>query len=57
MVAAGVSGSVVSMICDSGERYGHTYYDDDWLARNGFDLAPWCRLLDEFCATGRLPRI
>lgn len=28
------SGSVVSMICDSGSRYQNTYYDEQWLARN-----------------------
>lgn len=38
MVAAGVSGSVVTLICDSGDRYGDTYFDDDWLASH--DLAP-----------------
>ena len=28
------------MICDGGERYLGTYYDDRWLAANGFDIAP-----------------
>lgn len=32
MVAGGMSGSVVTLICDSGDRYADTYYDDDWLA-------------------------
>lgn len=34
MVAAGVSGSVVTLICDSGDRYVDTYFDDAWLAAN-----------------------
>jgi cysteine synthase A len=28
-------GSIVTLICDSGERYQDTYYNDGWLARNG----------------------
>lgn len=38
MVAAGAGGSVVTLICDSGERYADTYFDDRWLAAH--DLAP-----------------
>ncbi len=30
-------GSVVSLLCDSGERYRSTYYNDAWLAENGLD--------------------
>ena len=29
MVAAGERGSVVTLICDDGRRYAHTYYADD----------------------------
>ena len=38
MVATGASGSVVTLICDGGERYGDTYFDEAWLTENG--LAP-----------------
>jgi cysteine synthase A len=38
--AAGRSGSIVSLLCDGGERYAHTYFDDGWLAEHGIDLAP-----------------
>lgn len=38
MVARGDSGSVVALICDSGDRYADTYYDPAWLAAH--DLAP-----------------
>ncbi|KQN30764.1 cysteine synthase [Sphingomonas sp. Leaf34] len=31
MAAAGESGSVVTLLCDGGDRYGCTYYDDAWL--------------------------
>jgi cysteine synthase A len=54
MLAAGVRGSVVSLLCDGGERYAHTYYDDDWLEQQGIDLAPYQRALGDFLATGRL---
>jgi cysteine synthase A len=40
MVAAGESGSVVAILCDGGERYAGSYYDDSWLSAQGFDLAP-----------------
>ena len=37
MKASGESGSVVSLLCDSGERYRSTYYNDAWLAARGID--------------------
>ena len=40
MVAAGERGSVVAILCDSGERYATTYYDPTWLAAQGFALEP-----------------
>ncbi|MGN7161632.1 PLP-dependent cysteine synthase family protein [Sphingomonas sp. SAFR-052] len=40
MAAAGQKGSVVTILCDSGLRYGDTYYDDDWLAARGIDWQP-----------------
>ena len=40
MVAAGETGSLVAILCDGGERYASTYYDDAWLAAQGFALAP-----------------
>ena len=36
MAAAGHAGSVVSLLCDSGERYRSTYFNDAWLAAHGF---------------------
>ena len=38
MVAAGESGSVVAILCDGGERYADTYYDQAWLSTQGFEL-------------------
>jgi cysteine synthase A len=55
MVAAGRRGSVVTLLCDGGERYAHTYHSDAWVAERGLDLAPHAAVLDEFAATGRWP--
>ena len=35
MRSRGETGSVVTLLCDGGERYAHTYYDDGWLAEPG----------------------
>jgi len=51
----GQSGSVVSMICDAGERYLETYYSDDWLKDNGFDVAPYRKNLEGFYENGIMP--
>ena len=48
MAAAGVGGSVVTLICDSGDRYADTYYDDDWLAENGLRPDRYHGILEEF---------
>ncbi|MCV2488808.1 PLP-dependent cysteine synthase family protein [Geodermatophilus sp. YIM 151500] len=52
MVAAGRSGSVVTLLCDGGERYARTYYSDDWVAGQGLDLSPPTATLEHFLATG-----
>ncbi|MEV7964660.1 PLP-dependent cysteine synthase family protein [Sphaerisporangium sp. NPDC088356] len=40
MRASGERGSVVTLICDGGERYRCTYGDDGWLAERGIDIEP-----------------
>jgi cysteine synthase A len=57
MRAAGESGSVVTLLCDGGERYVHTYFDDAWLEFKGLDIAPYAAALDEFEKTGELPAV
>ncbi len=54
MVAEGREGSVVSMLCDTGERYLNTFYDEDWLAEKGFDLKPWLDCLSGFVDSGQV---
>ncbi|MRS15674.1 pyridoxal-phosphate dependent enzyme [Enterobacteriaceae bacterium RIT691] len=34
-------GSIVTLLCDSGERYLETYYNDEWVRANFGDLTPW----------------
>lgn len=38
MREAGHQGSIVSILCDSGERYAQSYYDPSWYARQGIDV-------------------
>lgn len=38
MRAAGRSGSIVTILCDSGERYAHSYYDPQWYERQGIEV-------------------
>ncbi|MFT4147237.1 MAG: PLP-dependent cysteine synthase family protein [Micrococcaceae bacterium] len=37
----GRPGSIISLICDGGERYEDTYYNDSWLAENNIDITPF----------------
>ena len=48
MVAAGVGGSVVTLIADSGDRYADTYYDPTWLAAHDLDPSVYAGALAEF---------
>ena len=41
MADAGERGSIVTLLCDGGDRYAHTYFDDGWLAEQRLDLAPY----------------
>jgi cysteine synthase A len=48
MQEQGLQGSIVTLMCDSGERYLDTYYDRDWVARNIGDITPYTQQLDRF---------
>ena len=50
----GSQGSLVSMICDSGERYIDSYYNNDWIQSKGFDIEPYTKQLETFISTGCL---
>jgi cysteine synthase A len=52
MAARGEAGAVVSLLCDSGERYRSTYFNDAWLAERGLDTAAAEARIDRFFETG-----
>ncbi|GAB3560286.1 PLP-dependent cysteine synthase family protein [Spelaeicoccus albus] len=52
MLERGETGSIVTLLCDRGELYSDTYYDDAWLERNGLDIAPYRRRIEALLATG-----
>ncbi|MBK0124281.1 PLP-dependent cysteine synthase family protein [Pantoea sp. S61] len=41
----GEQGSLVTLLCDSGERYPDTYYNPEWVTQNIGDIKPWLREL------------
>ncbi len=55
MAAKGESGSIVSIICDVGTRYDHTYFSDSWLLQNNIDIAPYVEALARFEEAGVFP--
>ncbi|WNG92516.1 PLP-dependent cysteine synthase family protein [Mycobacterium sp. ITM-2016-00318] len=55
MVAEGRSGSVVTLIADSGDRYTDTYFSDQWLDSAGLDTSAAAEVLVEFERSGCWP--
>ncbi|WP_298862890.1 PLP-dependent cysteine synthase family protein [uncultured Microbacterium sp.] len=49
---AGETGSVVTLICDGGARYAETYYSDEWVVAQGWDLAPHRERMERFLTGG-----
>ncbi|CED71743.1 PLP-dependent cysteine synthase family protein [Aliivibrio wodanis] len=54
MQQRGEKGSIVTLLCDSGDRYLDTYYNDEWVANNIGDLTPCLDQLARFEKTGQL---
>ncbi|EOB1222053.1 PLP-dependent cysteine synthase family protein [Vibrio cholerae] len=54
MKRRGEQGSIVTLLCDSGERYLDTYYNPDWVKNNIGDLSKYLHKLETFSATGCL---
>jgi cysteine synthase len=48
MVAEGRSGSVVTLLADSGDRYTDTYFSDEWVDAQGLDTSASTTALTEF---------
>ena len=47
MKAKGETGSIVTLLCDGGERYLHTYHNDDWVTEHLGDPAVYQSQLSE----------
>jgi cysteine synthase A len=52
MRGVGQHGSLVTLLCDGGERYADTYYSDEWVRAQGFDLTPYMSRVESFLAGG-----
>ncbi|MFA3916989.1 PLP-dependent cysteine synthase family protein [Ruegeria hyattellae] len=48
MNAAKRTGSIVTLLCDSGERYLDTYYDPDWVGSQFGDIQPYTEELERW---------
>ena len=55
MLSRGERGSVVTLICDGGDRYVGTYYNDPWVRDQGLELAPYTAALETFLERGAFP--
>ncbi|WP_218711507.1 PLP-dependent cysteine synthase family protein [Arthrobacter sp. BF1] len=52
MVAAGEKGSIVTLMCDGGERYAGSYNNPAWLSEKGLDPAEHLRTIKDFFDSG-----
>ena len=57
MLHSNQAGSVVSMICDPGDRYLETYYNDSWLAEKGYEIGPYFAQMKSFFESGQWQNI
>lgn len=46
---AGQKGAIVTLLCDSGDRYLETYYNPQWVEQNIGDLTPWQAEIKRLC--------
>ena len=46
MLTRGEQGSIVTLICDRGDRYADTYYNPQWLHDQGLDTTEYTALLE-----------
>ena len=55
MIAEGRRGSVVTLMCDAGDRYAGNYYNAEWLAAHDLDPEPHEAVLRGFFESGVWP--
>ncbi|MGH3709148.1 MAG: PLP-dependent cysteine synthase family protein [Pseudonocardiaceae bacterium] len=46
------TGTVVTVLCDSGNRYTDTYYNPDWYTEKQINIEPWKTTITNFLKTG-----
>jgi cysteine synthase len=49
----GERGSIVTLLCDRGERYAETLFNPDWRSARGLGVEPWLGALESCLASGR----
>jgi cysteine synthase A len=57
MQAARQGGSIVTILCDSGERYIHSYYNPAWYAEHGIDMDQSDAAIAQAVSGGPLPTL
>ncbi|AFC84881.1 PLP-dependent cysteine synthase family protein [Frateuria aurantia] len=57
MKQAGLAGSIVSILCDSGERYAHSYYRDEWYQVEGIETLQADQIIAAAVQGGVLPEL
>jgi cysteine synthase len=50
------SGSIVTLICDGGERYRHSYFNDEWLAQQQLECGTESDAVDQLLNLGQWPQ-
>jgi cysteine synthase A len=55
MVRQGLQGSVVTLLCDGGQRYRETYFDDAWLGSQGLSCTSECQAVSDLIDHARWP--
>lgn len=53
MLKRSETGSVVTLICDGGARYANTYFNDEWVQEQGFELDEPLEKLEQFLISGQ----
>lgn len=53
MQSRGETGSVVTLICDAGDRYGPTFYNEIWRREQNLTATEELAQIAEFFQTGR----
>ncbi|GAA2937842.1 PLP-dependent cysteine synthase family protein [Streptomyces enissocaesilis] len=48
----GERGTVVTVLCDLGQRYRTSYYNDAWLDKHGIDFRAWAPVVERWFETG-----